>query len=50
MAWERARGGSAQRIEWAQLVLLHRVLPRDPLVPASIPADWTQAATSAIPA
>ena len=41
MAWEGARAGSAQRIEWAQLVLLHRVLPRDPLAPAALPADWT---------
>ena len=39
MAWEGARAGSAQRIEWAQLVLLHRVLPRDPLAPAALPAD-----------
>ncbi|WP_218511257.1 acyl-CoA dehydrogenase family protein [Variovorax sp. dw_308] len=52
MAWEGARGGSAQRIDWSQLVLLHRVLPRDPLSPTGIPADWTQAApaTAAIPA
>ncbi|KRC12954.1 acyl-CoA dehydrogenase family protein [Acidovorax sp. Root217] len=50
MAWEGARGGSAQRIEWAQLVLLHRVLPRDPLVPARIPLEWTGGATNAVPA
>jgi len=41
MAWEGARAGSVQRVEWAQLVLLHRVLPRDPLAPSGIPADWT---------
>jgi alkylation response protein AidB-like acyl-CoA dehydrogenase len=41
MAWEGARGGSAQRVEWAQGVLLHRVLPRDPLSPDAVPADWT---------
>ncbi len=31
MAWEGARIGSARRMRLAQLVLLHRVLPRDPL-------------------
>lgn len=41
MAWEGARGGSAQRVEWAQLVLLHRVLPRDPLGATDIPEAWT---------
>jgi alkylation response protein AidB-like acyl-CoA dehydrogenase len=41
MAWEGSRSGSAQRVEWAQLVLLHRVLPRDPLSPDAIPADWS---------
>ncbi|MDM0011024.1 acyl-CoA dehydrogenase family protein [Variovorax sp. J22P168] len=40
MAWEGARGGSADRIEWAQLVLLHRVLPRDPLTAQVVPAAW----------
>lgn len=40
MSWEGARGGSAQRIEWAQLVLLHRVLPRDPLIPNVVPSAW----------
>ena len=34
--------GSAQRMRWAQLVLLHRVLPRDPLAPNELPADWNQ--------
>ena len=40
MAWEAARSGSAPRLHWAQLVLLHRVLPRDPLAPDAMPADW----------
>jgi acyl-CoA dehydrogenase len=40
MAWEGSRSGSAQRVEWAQLVLLHRVLPRDPLTPDAVPAGW----------
>ncbi|EJE55062.1 acyl-CoA dehydrogenase [Acidovorax sp. CF316] len=50
MAWEGARGGSAQRIEWAQLVLLHRVLPRDPLAPPHLPLEWTGGAANAVPA
>lgn len=40
MAWEGARSGSAQRVQWAQGVLLHRVLPRDPLAPDAVPASW----------
>ncbi|VTU14873.1 acyl-CoA dehydrogenase family protein [Variovorax sp. RA8] len=44
MAWEGARAGSAQRVGWAQAVLLHRVLPRDPLSAEVVPADWTSAA------
>ncbi|RQO44288.1 DNA alkylation response protein [Variovorax sp. KBW07] len=44
MAWEAAQGGSAARLRWAQLVLLHRVLPRDPLAPDAMPADWHAAA------
>ncbi len=44
MAWEAARGGSAPRLRWAQLVLLHRVLPRDPLSPDAMPADWNSTA------
>ncbi|HEY2256366.1 MAG TPA: acyl-CoA dehydrogenase family protein, partial [Variovorax sp.] len=40
MAWEGGRTGSTQRIEWAQGVLLHRVLPRDPLLPAVVPPSW----------
>jgi alkylation response protein AidB-like acyl-CoA dehydrogenase len=43
MAWEAARSGSAPRMRWAQLVLLHRVLPRDPLSPDAMPADWNAA-------
>jgi acyl-CoA dehydrogenase len=31
MAWEAQRTGSADRLRWAELVLQHRVLPRDPL-------------------
>jgi len=27
-------------------VLLHRVLPRDPLAPDAMPADWNSAATT----
>jgi alkylation response protein AidB-like acyl-CoA dehydrogenase len=50
MAWEGARTGSAQRIEWAQLVLLHRVLPRDPLAPDAVPAAWNAGAGAASPA
>lgn len=41
MAWEAAASGSAVRLRYAQLVLLHRVLPRDPLAPDMLPADWT---------
>jgi alkylation response protein AidB-like acyl-CoA dehydrogenase len=40
MAWEAARTGSADRLRWAQLALLHRVLPRDPLAPDAVPAGW----------
>ncbi|MDM0033217.1 acyl-CoA dehydrogenase family protein [Variovorax sp. J22P271] len=40
MAWEGARSGSPQRIAWAQGVLLHRVLPRDPLAPDAVPTQW----------
>ncbi|OYU72766.1 MAG: DNA alkylation response protein, partial [Burkholderiales bacterium PBB5] len=31
MAWEAGRTGSARRMRIAQLVLRHRLLPRDPL-------------------
>ncbi|OUL99188.1 acyl-CoA dehydrogenase family protein [Variovorax sp. JS1663] len=43
MAWEGARTGSAQRVQWAQGVLLHRVLPRDPLSADAVPAGWNTA-------
>jgi alkylation response protein AidB-like acyl-CoA dehydrogenase len=43
MAWEAQRTGSAARMRWAQEVLLHRVLPRDPLAAAEIPAAWSVA-------
>jgi acyl-CoA dehydrogenase len=41
MAWEAQRVGSPARLRWAQLVLAHRVLPRDPLAESDIPAAWT---------
>jgi acyl-CoA dehydrogenase len=44
MAWEAGGTGSADRLRWAQLVLLHRVLPRDPLSPDVMPADWNTTA------
>ncbi|QKV53578.1 acyl-CoA dehydrogenase family protein [Comamonas antarctica] len=44
MAWEASRTASAERMRWAQLVLVHRVLPRDPLQDLQIPADWAQPA------
>lgn len=40
MAWEASRIQSQERMRWAQLVLLHRVLPRDPLQDSEIPAQW----------
>lgn len=40
MAWEAARTASPERMRWAQLVLLHRVLPRDPLQDSAIPGNW----------
>jgi acyl-CoA dehydrogenase len=43
MAWEASHSGSAPRLRWAQLVLLHRVLPRDPLSPDAMPTDWNTA-------
>lgn len=42
MAWEARRIGSTERLRWAQLVLLHRVLPRDPLQDLEIPLEWVQ--------
>ena len=49
MAWEAARTGSPARMRWAQLALLHRALPRDPLAPDALPAGW-QAAPAAVAA
>jgi len=40
MAWEAARAGSPERLRWAQLVVMHRLLPRDPLRPRTGPGDW----------
>ena len=42
MAWEASRIGSSERLRWAQLVLVHRVLPRDPLQEMEIPPAWLQ--------
>ncbi|EHP41164.1 acyl-CoA dehydrogenase [Cupriavidus basilensis OR16] len=39
MAWEAGRIGSVRRMRLAQLVLLHRVLPQDPLAGQAEP-DW----------
>ncbi|MFJ1254003.1 acyl-CoA dehydrogenase family protein [Cupriavidus sp. CuC1] len=39
MAWEAGRIGSVRRMRLAQLVLLHRVLPQDPLAGEAEP-DW----------
>ncbi|KAA0180353.1 DNA alkylation response protein [Cupriavidus gilardii] len=39
MAWEAGRIGSVRRMRLAQLVLIHRVLPRDPLAGGAEP-DW----------
>ncbi|WP_043005507.1 acyl-CoA dehydrogenase family protein [Comamonas testosteroni] len=40
MAWEARQTGSAERLRLSQLVLLHRVLPRDPLAVAEVPPEW----------
>ncbi len=40
MAWEARQTGSAERLRLSQLVLLHRVLPRDPLAAAEVPPEW----------
>jgi acyl-CoA dehydrogenase len=40
MAWEAGRIGSVRRMRLAQLVLVHRVLPQDPLAAASSPSGW----------
>ena len=42
MAWEAGKTGSSERLRLSQLVLAHRVLPRDPLAEAAVPADWLQ--------
>lgn len=47
MAWEAAAIGSADRLRWAQLAVLHRVLPRDPLAPDAIPPGWTEVPSTA---
>lgn len=46
MAWEAGGTGSADRLRWSQLVLLHRVLPRDPLAAEAVPADWNHDITT----
>lgn len=43
MAWEAGRIGSLRRMRLAQLVLAHRVLPRDPLAGESEPAWLAEA-------
>jgi len=43
MAWEGVNTASADRLRWAQLTLVHRVLPRDPMGEAAIPAEWNAA-------
>ena len=42
MAWEASQTQSAERMRLAQLVVINRLLPRDPLSlqAADIPADW----------
>lgn len=40
MAWEAGQIDSPERLRLSQLVLLHRVLPRDPLASEAIPQDW----------
>ncbi|MGK9939399.1 hypothetical protein O6268_23425, partial [Salmonella enterica subsp. enterica] len=37
MAWEAGRIGSVRRMRLAQLVVIHRVLPRDPLAGGAEP-------------
>ncbi|RMX04283.1 DNA alkylation response protein [Corticibacter populi] len=46
MAWEAGHTGSAERLRLAQLALLHRVLPRDPLQEDTIPAGWNAASAA----
>ena len=40
MAWEAGKTGSSERLRLSQLVLAHRVLPRDPLQAAEVPVAW----------
>jgi len=41
MAWESSRTSSTERLRLSQLVLIHRILPRDPMEPqAAVPAEW----------
>lgn len=47
MAWEAGRIGSARRMRLAQAVLLHRVLPRDPLAVDDDEPAWLPAAIDA---
>jgi len=42
MAWEAAQTGSNERLRLSQLVLLHRVLPRDPLEASEMPPAWQE--------
>ena len=42
MAWEAGKTGSQERLRLSQLVLAHRVLPRDPLNEGGVPAQWMQ--------
>ena len=42
MAWEACKTGSQERLRLSQLVIAHRVLPRDPLHAGGVPAEWLQ--------
>ena len=42
MAWEACKTGSQERLRLSQLVIAHRVLPRDPLNAGGVPAEWLQ--------
>ncbi|HQQ70456.1 MAG TPA: acyl-CoA dehydrogenase family protein, partial [Alicycliphilus sp.] len=42
MAWEAGKTGSKERLRLSQLVIAHRVLPRDPLNEGGVPAAWVQ--------
>jgi hypothetical protein len=41
-AWEACKTGSQERLRLSQLVIAHRVLPRDPLHAGGVPAEWLQ--------